>query len=81
MSAVERQFKIVIDQDGCHRGTLRVTPALLSYDEAVGIVSRHIPPAGTEFGIIDNRTGRQVSYMLPYAGRRVRLKWGHFVQA
>ena len=68
-------FHVTIEFDGAPRGPVNQQLAKGDMEKCVRFVSYYLPPAGYDFCIVSDESGRAVSYMMMPVRRRTRLTW------
>lgn len=68
-------YAVAVSYDGCTNWDVSLPQAQGTKEQCLDFVSKHLPPKGCEFDIIDVDSGRSVSYVFTPAARRYRLQW------
>lgn len=69
-------YEVTIEHDGCYRATLNGGP--YTYEQAIALVSKYLPPLHYEFSIVSVETKRCISYVFQPVRRRTRLTMNYF---
>ncbi len=68
-------YQVEIEFDGCLRGPVNQGLAKGDMEKCVEFIQRFLPPKGYDFSIVNQDTGRAISYSFMPARRRTRLTW------